>query len=285
MPLELTSLILHFDSAGTWRDEVRKAFHAIETYPVTIDSNESSNTHVHFSPGNGQHWEVPELREICYAISYFEGAFLALVPQCQRSNPWSKTIGAYNDKLGPGTTPRDRWNTIEKLTTVPDIVEFMCPNDDRMFAWNFTNLWKHYETHYTGWTIEWRLAPGVKTAEGCLMWAELALNFVQAARQPGTHERLKKEKPTVQDLKDFVYEQDGKTNGASKLAYLEPVFNNRTGRCEPRKAREKYPGTEKYPDDLDQLAMLQKLRKSDNRWGHVTEEGPAFQPPGAGPRP
>ncbi|KAB5566932.1 hypothetical protein GE09DRAFT_1056396 [Coniochaeta sp. 2T2.1] len=48
------------------------------------------------------------------------------------------------------------------------------------YAWNFGNLTKRPKT--TGMTIEWRQPPGVTTAEQCLAWTELAVRFVQAAR-------------------------------------------------------------------------------------------------------
>lgn len=145
---------------------------------------------------------------------------------------------------------------------------------DRCLIWNFGSLIPGGD-HSTDYTIEWRMPPAVKIAEGCLAWTELALNFVQAARREGTHELFETddpedgehepEKPTVHDLRRFV--EIGLDEEVSDPRYLEPIFRGKSGRCPPfGENLEITEVEEEDPEDEVQSALLSELRKADNKW-------------------
>ena len=83
--LEVVSPILFVAPSATWRGEVKDKFCYIESM-CTIKTNKTCGFHVHLSPGDGREWTVDELRSICFAILYFEAAFLALMPKERRES-------------------------------------------------------------------------------------------------------------------------------------------------------------------------------------------------------
>lgn len=97
--------------------------------------------------------------------------------------------------------------------------------DSRQYAWNFLNI---ISMIGSGVTIEWRMPPGVTTADECFMWVELAVGFLQAARRPETAELLRttensyKYLPCLGGLKQFIDER-GRLPGFSQY-YLNMVF-------------------------------------------------------------
>ncbi|OIW34291.1 hypothetical protein CONLIGDRAFT_688029 [Coniochaeta ligniaria NRRL 30616] len=264
--MELTSPILDFDQGGDWRDHVRKALCSVEAL-AQINTNISCGTHVHISPGRGLQWTEDELREISHAIIFFEGAFLKLVLESRRDNANCKSNG-----LGirlAGKKPELCWERLLKHTSRDQLIRAMNP-DDRFYAWNFRNMFPESEDglngeHCNGYTLEWRLAPGVTTAEGCLMWTELALNFVQVARQPGAHEMLvDKKKRTVECLGEFI--ANSMDERVSDKRYLKPVFEHKSGRFSPVEYGSNKIFTDTDEEDKHQQEMLEKLRQQDNAW-------------------
>lgn len=105
---------------------------------------------------------------------------------------------------------------------------------NRDYAWNFWNILGNGPSgeSYTGKTIEWRQPPGVQNADDCVAWAELALNFIQAAREPGVHQVLELYVPTVEGLKAFV--DRGRVDSVTEWSCLEPLFVNKSGSKTPR---------------------------------------------------
>lgn len=95
--------------------------------------------------------------------------------------------------------------------------------DNRNFAWSFANL---VSMMGTGLTIEWRMPPGVTTADQCFGWVELCIGFLQAARQPDTEPVLRSGAYLAcpGDLKRFI-EERGRLPGSSP-SYLDSAFTN-----------------------------------------------------------
>jgi hypothetical protein len=93
--------------------------------------------------------------------------------------------------------------------------------DTRYYAWNFVNL---IAFAGTGSTIEWRMPPGVTTAEECFMWVELGVGFIQAARKPDTEAVLRSDAYEVclGGLKRFIVER-GALPGSDR-GFLDMVF-------------------------------------------------------------
>src|SRR3954469_16819656 len=83
--MELTSPILDFNQGGDWRSHIYQAFHSVEAV-ARIDTNITCGTHVHIAPARKVHWTESELHEIAFAIVFFEGAFLQLVPEHRLTN-------------------------------------------------------------------------------------------------------------------------------------------------------------------------------------------------------
>jgi hypothetical protein len=75
---------LVFDERGNWRRQVKELFAYLEAKCEKIETNKSCGFHVHLSPGDGERWNLEELKRICFAIYYFEEAFMALLPVSRR---------------------------------------------------------------------------------------------------------------------------------------------------------------------------------------------------------
>lgn len=210
------------------------------TQLCVFQSNRSCGFHIHVSPQEGT-WTMTELRNICIAIIYFEGAFEVLVPEHRRGNQWIKSNRADNPALAK-LTDAQIFQRINACKNAVEIADLMHP--DRYYAWNFKNL------YYGGKaTIEWRRPAGMTTADGCLMWAELAIDFVQSARRPGVN--FGQYGRDVAGLYRFLH--DGLVPGLSDERYLKPIFEGKSGSLAPLPVRE-----------MD-LALLKKKAKQDQK--------------------
>jgi hypothetical protein len=72
------------------------------------------------------------------------------------------------------------------------------------------------------------------TPEGCLVWAELAIDFLQSARRPKVDFRQYTQ--DVAGLRAFVSE--GVIAGMGDERYLKPIFEGKTGSLKPLKLKE-----------------------------------------------
>ncbi|KAG8164617.1 hypothetical protein KVR01_004892 [Diaporthe batatas] len=247
--VEFVSPILRYDSTGLWRAHVQNLFKTMrESY--VFESNRSCGFHVHASPAAGA-WSLQELKSICMAVVYFEDAFEAIVPEHRRGNQWIKSNTVDNPKLANLPTAQI-FERIKACENAVEIADLMHP--DRYYAWNFTNL------YYGGKaTIEWRRAAGVTSAEGCLVWAELAIDFLQSARRPGV--QLGKYSRDVAGLRAFVGE--GLVAGMSDERYLRPIFEGKSGSLKPLKLKEKDEDLlkKKEKQDKKKNLMMKKLRQ------------------------
>lgn len=215
-----------------------------------FESNRSCGFHIHVSPAQGA-WSITELRNICIAVIHFEGAFEVLVPEHRRGNQWIKSNRFDNPALA-SLTGAQIIQRINACNNAVEIADLMHP--DRYYAWNFKNL------YYGGKaTIEWRRPPGVTTAEGCLVWAELAIDFIQSARRPAV--AFGKYGRDVAGLKAFL--QDGLVPGLSDERYLKPVFEGKSG-CLPTlkvKSVDMVLLSKKAKQDQKKNLMMKKLRE------------------------
>jgi putative amidoligase enzyme len=91
--------VLEFDSRREWQTYIPQVFESV-TRHCQIKTNNTCSTHIHVSPGHGGHWTLEELKEICLAIVYFEGAFLALLPPHRRDNYYCRSNTAAIWKAG-----------------------------------------------------------------------------------------------------------------------------------------------------------------------------------------
>lgn len=125
---------------------------------------------------------------------------------------------------------------------------------DRYYAWNFQNL------YYGGKaTIEWRRPPGMTTADGCLVWAELAIDSVQSARRPGVD--LGRYGRDVAGLYTFL--RDGLVPGLGDERYLKPIFQGKSGSLPPLQVRDvdRALMAKKAAEDQKKNLMMKKLRE------------------------
>lgn len=93
------SPILDFDDSGEWRNHIRKAFCSVAAV-ADIETNRTCATQIHISPGgSGSTWLAQEVAEICKCVVFFEGAFLALLPEARRVSEQCKsnTVGTELD--------------------------------------------------------------------------------------------------------------------------------------------------------------------------------------------
>lgn len=163
---------------------------------------------MHLSPGSPGFergdWTLNELKNIAQAAVYFEDALEVLTPESRRASS-SSGWGHQPDRplQGLGTKHQDKLEGS---------------------SWDFTDI---YRAGGTG-TVEFRRPPGVVDAEGCLAWAELAVDFVQSARWPGfCAAGIGGYPQTVEGLEQFCY--DGVMEEVSNKKYLETLFEGKSG--------------------------------------------------------
>jgi hypothetical protein len=101
-------------------------------------------------------------------------------------------------------------------------------DDECHFGWNFGNLTNRPDT--TGMTIEWRQPPAVRTADQCLGWTELAVEFVQAAREWENigDEIGRSYSPDVEGLVMFMHDL-GEYPGRD-MTLMADIFRDKSGR-------------------------------------------------------
>ncbi|OIW34293.1 hypothetical protein CONLIGDRAFT_675289 [Coniochaeta ligniaria NRRL 30616] len=233
-PLEITSPILTFDPEGNWRHQVRKLFAHIDTKCVRMETNKSCGFHVHLSPGDGKPWTLDQLKRICFSIYYFEGALLALLPVSRRHSMFVSSRQMYNRNFFNLST-KACYQLIFEKKSIRDLVCLMQEEEDVCCSWNFRNLlgdkpgWKS-----TGATIEWRQPPGITTVEECLVWAEVAVTFVQAVRHWSSigdeiHDVARGYTADVEGLRKAVFERGIPMTPGSDVRYLDTAFKGRSG--------------------------------------------------------
>lgn len=199
-------------------------------------TNDSCARHIHLSPSDG-FWETKELQWICKAILYFEEAMEVLSPEARRRSKLCRSNRFNNAQFlemsGTKTKRRDLaecFQVIENCKNIQSLAELMGMR--KFMAWNFVKVFS------SGWsdkggTIEFRRPPGVTNPDDCLAWMELAVHFIQAARElQGSGFRLgARYTRDVSGLRQFIH--DGRPGRAPKPAYMQRLFSGKSGRIEP----------------------------------------------------
>ncbi|MCJ1401668.1 hypothetical protein MMC11_004885 [Xylographa trunciseda] len=224
-PLEIVSPVLEYKTGFHWSRAVTQLWDCIKM-DCDIYTNKHCSTHVHISPLNKGPWDMPSLKSICRSIIHFEEAFEIIIPTTRREN-WY----CINNRLGSpflaGKSDQECFRMIEDCSDFASLIRLMQGQLSlRQRAWNFLNL----RPGRIG-TIEFRQAPGVIDASGCLGWVELGVSFVQSATQRGSAESLQKFERTVEGLKTFI--DAAFVPGMNQPELLTSVFENKSGGLKP----------------------------------------------------
>lgn len=151
------------------------------------------------------------------------------MPENRRGNGWARSNWLSSPYLAKkGNSRSESISEIERAPSKPAVVRLMQVLCNPNFAWNFWSL-------STKSTIEFRQPPGSVCGADALAWAELALNFVQAATRFGTSGHLASFSSNVKGLQRFlrqVNEPDLNEperlarlwNGVSPYAAFEPTY-------------------------------------------------------------
>lgn len=191
--LELRTPIL--DIRPGWRDHVIAAWDYLEKF-YTIRSDRSCATHVHISLEPS--YTLDQLKRIASSIIHFETALEAVMPPARRNNGWARSNWLSSPRLAAKNKSRkESIREIESVISRPSVIRLMQELGNPCFAWN---LWSLNDKS----TIEFRKPPGSVTAAEALTWAELALNFIQAAIRFGDSDRLSNFPSNVGGLRNFL---------------------------------------------------------------------------------
>lgn len=193
--MELVSPKFDVRPQSEWRKNVESTWAWLQQN-YFISSNDLCGTHIHVSLKPV--YELADLQRIACAVIHFETAFEALMPPERRGNAFAKSNWLASPVLAQrGLSRADSIALIEQGRWMDEALEPVQRFGDRDYAWNFESLIKHG-------TIEFRKPPPSLTGDEALGWAELTLNFIQAAIQYGTSERLQKVPSTVRGLRWFL---------------------------------------------------------------------------------
>ncbi|KAH8773418.1 hypothetical protein F5883DRAFT_641410 [Diaporthe sp. PMI_573] len=104
----------------------------------------------------------------------------------------------------------------------------------KFMAWNFDKV-SYSRWSDDGGTIEFRRPPGVTNPDDGLAWMELALYFIQAARElQGRVSRLDAQYASdVAGLERFIHDGLSHACGTPKPTNLQSLFHGKSGRIPP----------------------------------------------------
>ncbi len=178
-----------------WREDVKATWAFLESH-YSISANITCATHIHISLV--PEYELRDVQRVAASVIHFESAIEALVPVHRRINSFVKRNWLEGDGLArKGKSRADSIIAIEAAESIGDVCDMVGQRGEKNFAWNFEALDK-YET------IEFRKPPASVSSDQALCWAELVLNFVQAAVRNGTSEKLRNVPATVGGLQWFL---------------------------------------------------------------------------------
>lgn len=246
-------------SQNRWRLEITDLFKHIGSL-CAFQTNRSCGFHVHLSPIGGS-WSLSELQGISVAIIHFECAFEALIPETRRGNQFIRSNRFFGNPALLDKRHSEVIHEILKQKTVKSLAVLMSPN--RYTAWNFENL---KEDDRKG-SLEFRQPPGQTHASGCLVWIELAINFVQSARRPNWYAQIGDYTQTVAGLQKFT--KEGFVQGISQERYMVPLFNSREGTLQKMPKYPEYPERslmwKKEKEDKKKNILMAKLKEDLKR--------------------
>lgn len=241
----MKSPILDVFPGSPWRDHVRAAWRYLKRY-YQVTADERCGTHIHISliPN----YDLAELKLIASSVVYFEPAFLALVPEHRRRSRYAASNWLMSPRLcqrgrSRAQSMEDIWNAVDAV----DLFILIQGISNNSFMWNFLSLFTSKAT------IEFRLPPASLTLEETLGWAELALNFIQAATQHGS--LRPRFAANVGGLRSFLRQVN--VPGVNEPAWLRSIWKNKQGHeaLEPTPVTNLKPSmfTEKSPEKLRPL--------------------------------
>lgn len=243
----MVSPILEVSPGEPWREHVAATWRYLQEF-YHISSDYSCSTHIHISllP----HYTVDDLKRIASSIIHFEPAFEALVPPDRRDNENVKSNWLDSANLArKGRSRAASIAAIEAVGRCTEIMDLMETRYDKSFAWNFWSLLEKG-------TIEFRKPPASLTMAEALSWAEMTLNFVQAAIKYGSPERLAKVPATIKGLNWFL-----------RQVYVpgvnQPELLNRIWAGKEEDAAEAPQPITRYGRDDEMMATLQRMSTID----------------------
>lgn len=189
------SPIFDVHPGSTWRDSYAATWNYLQRHYI-INITDLCSTHIHVSliP----HYKMTDLKRVACAVIHFEPAFEALVPPERIGNAFVKSNWLDSPCLAEeGLSRFESFAVIERAQSTSNLIKTMQKPKDKCFGWNFECLDQHG-------TIEFRKPPASLTSTEALSWAELALNFIQAAIKYGTAERLRSVPATITGLRWFL---------------------------------------------------------------------------------
>jgi Putative amidoligase enzyme len=216
-----------FDASpgSKWRDHVTETWRYLhQNYKVT--ANPKCGTHVHISLA--PNYELRDIRRIAASVLYFEPAFEALVPKARRRNRYVKSNWMDSPWLARKNISRaESIAQIERASSEYRIMILAQGYGDKNYGWN---LWS---VKIKG-SIEFRKPQASLTADEALSWAELAINFIQAAIEHGTSEQLNKVPATIGGLRWFL--EQVSVPGVNEPSRLQAIWagKNPKAMVEPR---------------------------------------------------
>lgn len=195
-------------------------WHATDEDYQIIPHN-SCGTHVHISIAEG--YTTGAVKRIAQAVIYFEPAFEAILPPNRRQNEYTMSNWIDNPNFGHKNKSRlESIATIENCSTTRQVVELMCPQQNKYWGFNFLNIVEDPHS-----TIEFRRGTPCASARSPLVWAELAMSFTQAAIKCGTSANLRKIPSSVEGLRWFLQNSGlNETPGMNDSRYLAILFQD-----------------------------------------------------------
>lgn len=218
--IEIISPILQASPGSRWRQHVQSMWSAVDA-KYQIIPHKSCGTHVHISVAEG--YNLGTVKRIAQAVIYFEPAFEALLPPDRRQNEYTMSNWIDNPHFGHRNKSRlESIATLESCSTIRQVVELICPEQNKYWGFNFLNI---VNDPYA--TIEFRRGSACEAANGPLVWAELAMSFIQAAIKYGLPANFRKIPHTVEGLRWFLKNGGlNETPGMNDGRYLDILFQH-----------------------------------------------------------
>ncbi len=211
----MRSPILYIYHNSQWRNHVTETWRYL-TRHYDCTANEECSTHIHvsFAPK----FTLAELKQLASAVIQFEPAFEALMPEHRRGNAWavSNFLGSPYLKR-QNKTRSESIEAIEGATDEVAVFRLIQGYENSNFSWNFRSLFGKKGT------IEFRQPPASLSVDDALGWAELALNFVQAAIQGRSS--IRRFLSNVGGLRSFLEQVN--VLGVNEPARLLGLFGNK----------------------------------------------------------
>lgn len=173
-----------------WKDVIRATWtYLLKYYTIIPEASSECGTTIQIS--HGRDCTLPELKKIAAAIIHFEPVLSVLVNQREEaaktnngsSTPIIKRNWRDNPRLGAGKAKLTRPQSIAaiesiqpnlKLGDIAPLLELVQPGNDEEYAWVL------YRVAFDR-VIQYRQAPACESGDDVIMWADLAVSFIEGA--------------------------------------------------------------------------------------------------------